>query len=162
MPTRLSDAEIDELVKERKILPDGFRQKLIVKAKHGHKERELTVSGGTGRTFRIILRESNFNAMDFSAILVYLPHETNIPFRLRRYNGKSHEHTNKIEKETFYDFHIHMATERYQQVGEEKEDAYAMVTDRYGDLQEALNCLIKDCGFALPQGGERDIFEEMN
>jgi hypothetical protein len=29
---------------------------------------------------------------------------------LRRCNGKSHEHTNIIESDKFYDFHIHTAT----------------------------------------------------
>lgn len=162
MPVRLTDAEIAALVHEEKVLPLEYRQRLVVRQKHGHKERELTVSGQSGRSFRIILRESNFNPMDFSAILAYLPHDTNIPFRLRRYNGKSHEHTNKIEKQTFYDFHIHMATERYQQIGEEKEDAYAEVTNRYGDLQAALNCLLKDCGFVLATGAVPDLFEEVN
>ena len=162
MPARLSDTEIDALIKEGKVLPPDYRQKLVVKQKHGHKERELTVSAQSGRSFRIILRESNFNPMDFSAILAYLPHDTNVPFRLRRYNGKSHEHTNKIEKQTFYDFHIHMATERYQKIGEEKEDGYAEVTNRYGDLQAALNCLLKDCGFVLPPGVAPDLFEGVN
>ena len=68
-------------------------------------------------------------------------------FRLRRYNGKSHEHTNSIEKETFYDFHIHTATERYQKWENKQEDKYAEVADRYGDFNGALECLLKDVGF---------------
>jgi hypothetical protein len=52
---------------------------------------------------------------------------------LRRHNGRSHEHTNQIEASTFYDFHIHMATERYQELGM-REDAYAEATDRFGDM----------------------------
>ena len=51
--------------------------------------------------------------------------QSNRVFRLRRYNGKSHEHTNPIEKEIFYDFHIHTATERYQVLENKKEDTYA-------------------------------------
>ena len=55
-----------------------------------------------------------------------------------------------------------MATERYQAFGEEKEDAYAEVTDRYGDLRGALDCLLKDCGFSLAPGGAPDLFEGLN
>ena len=69
-------------------------------------------------------------------------------------NGKSHEHTNHIEDETFYDFHIHFATERYQRLGT-REDAYANPTDRYGDYRGALRCLIDDAHLTVatdPQG----------
>ncbi len=80
----------------------------------------------------------------------FLTDETsNRVFRLRRCNGKSHEHTNLIEKQTFYEFHIHMATERYQREGE-NEDWYAEPTDRYGDLSGAIDCLIADCAFQRP------------
>jgi hypothetical protein len=67
---------------------------------------------------------------------------------LRRYNGK-HQHTNKIEKETFFNFHIHYATERYQQFGMD-EDGYAQPTEYYTDLQGAFQSLIKECNLILP------------
>ena len=35
-----------------------------------------------------------------------------------------------MEASTFYDFHIHMATERYQEPGM-RGDAYAEATDRF-------------------------------
>ena len=70
-------------------------------------------------------------------------------FKLRRYNGKSHSHTNKIEKNSMYNFHIHTATQRYQKIGM-KEESYAEETTRYADLRGAINCLIADCGFVLP------------
>lgn len=162
MAIRLQDSEIAELIQERKVLPGGFLKKLEVKQKRGHKERELPVHSDGGRTFRIILRESSFNSLDFTAILAYDLPNSNQRFRLRRYNGKAHEHTNKIEKETFYDFHIHHATERYQSFGLGKEDAYAEVTDRYSTLQEALECLLQDCGFDVPEDYELDLFGDLN
>jgi len=55
--------------------------------------------------------------LDFSIILAYCPEASNQLFRLRRYNGKSHEHTNTIEADKFYNYHIHTATERYQELG---------------------------------------------
>jgi hypothetical protein len=41
-----------------------------------------------------------------------------------RYNVKNRKHTNHIKKNIFYDFHIHMATGCYRELGT-REDAYA-------------------------------------
>ena len=76
---------------------------------------------------------------------------------MRRYNGKSHEHTNPLEGETFYDFHIHMATDRYQRTGN-REDTYAEVTDRYTGLDEAVSCLAEDCNVILPDESQMQLF----
>ena len=82
---------------------------------------------------------------------------SNQELRLRRYNGKSHQHTNPLEDQRFYDFHIHTATERYQASGN-REDTYAEASSRYADLDQALGCLIDDCGFVLPPGHQPDMF----
>ena len=90
------------------------------------------------------VRPSIENPLDFSAILGFIPPKKTDVFLLRRYNGKSHEHRNKIEKEpAFYDFHIHTATARYQKEGP-REEYYAEVTDRYADLHGAIDCLVSD------------------
>jgi hypothetical protein len=114
-----------------------------------------------GNTYRLILRESAYNPMDFSVILAISPRSSSVLFRLRRYNGKSHEHTNQIESLTFYDFHIHEATERYQEIGA-REDAYAEPTDRYSDLHSALRCLLSDCFFIAPDWEQASLFGEFD
>lgn len=96
--------------------------------------------------------------MDFSVILAVRVPQSNQVFRLRRYNGKSHEHTNHIEGQSFYDFHIHLATERYQEIGA-REDTYAEPTDRYETFQDALRCLLADASFDVPSEPQRDFFE---
>ena len=48
----------------------------------------------------------SFNPLDFSVILAWLPPQSSTTFRLCRYNGKSHEHTNALEGNRFYDFHV--------------------------------------------------------
>ena len=68
------------------------------------------------------------------------------------------EHTNQIENETFYDFHIHLATERYQDIGA-REDAYARPTDRYGTFRGALDCLFRDANFSVPSKAQGDLFD---
>ena len=155
----LNDQEIEHLIKEKKPLPKDYSAKIQVRPKRGHKERELDLKGDGGDDFRIILRQSIINPLDFSIILAFRPPQSNILFRLLRYNGKSHEHTNTIENISFYDYHIHKATERYQQIGS-REDTYAEATGRFANIQQAVSCLINDCGFEIPSGTQRSLFEE--
>ena len=142
----LTDAEIDTLIKEEKRIAQSlsdFGAKF--KEKKGHKEFDIIVNRPDNSFFKIIIRQSIENPLDFSAILGFIPPKKTDVFLLRRYNGKSHEHRNKIEKEpAFYDFHIHTATARYQEEGP-REEYYAEVTDRYADLHGAIECLIADC-----------------
>lgn len=60
---------------------------------------------------------------------------------------------------TFYDFHIHTATERYQQFGT-REDTYAERTERYDDFRGALHCLIDDVNLQAPADAQGNLFEE--
>lgn len=157
MSNLLTDRDIDALLAEPKILPSDYLLKVSLKQKRGHKERELDCVGENGSEFRLILRQGSYNILDFSAILAFCPTGSSQLFRLRRYNGKSHEHTNQIEKQTFYDFHIHMATERYQSSGL-REDAFATPTDRYADFHGGLSCLLSDCSFEIPHGNTLSLF----
>ena len=158
MSAILSDEDIEILIKEKKLLPTDYRTKIQVRPKRGHKERELDVKGSNGSDFRLIFRQSLLNPLDFSIILAYRPPNSNQLFRLRRYNGKSHEHTNAIERNTFYGFHIHQATERYQQLGA-REDAFAEPTNQFSEFHEAVSCMINNCGFEVPFAPQRKLFE---
>ncbi|HPA46929.1 MAG TPA: hypothetical protein PK395_14280, partial [bacterium] len=113
-----------------------------------------------GSDFQVILRQSSLNHLDFSVILAVCPRETNLSFRLRRYNGKSHEHTNRIEGTKFFDFHVHTATERYQDLGV-KEDSFAEPTERFSDLSSALNCMFQECAFDVPGDDQPSLFQEL-
>lgn len=158
MATSLTDAEIAALIAEAKPLPDDYLGRVQTKPKRGHRERELDLDGAYGNKFRLILRQSSLNPLDFSVILAWIPPHSSTPFRLCRYNGKSHEHTNTLDSQTFYGFHIHRATERYQRSGL-REDSFAEPTTRYQDFGGALRSLIQDCGFALPANQHPDLFE---
>ena len=146
---RLSDAEIANLITELKPLPVNYRTQIKLKPKKGHYERDLDVMGVDGHEFRIIMRQSALNILDFSVILAYLPRQINELFILRRYNGRSHVHTNSIEEITFYGFHVHKATERYQDIGA-KAASYAELCESYNNMQEALECMFHECGFVIP------------
>jgi len=160
MAATFSDQDISRLIQERKPLPDDYRTKIQTRPKLGHKERELDIKGVDGGDYCLILRQSIFNPLDFSIILAYRPPKSNQLFRLQRYNGKSHEHTNPTEGETFYDFHIHQATEKYQEIGA-REDTFAKPTDRFADFQQAITCMLIDCGFGKPLDSQGHLFEEV-
>ncbi len=98
------------------------------------------------------------NPLDFSVILAYVVPNSNRLIRLRRYNGRSHHHSNPLEKEVFFGFHVHSATERYQRSGS-REDSFAEPSDRYASLEEAIDCLLEDCGFVLPPDHQEDLFQ---
>lgn len=147
------------MIAEGKPVAQDWRSRIGLRPKRGHRERDLDLSGATGNEFVLILRQNNVNVIDFSLILAVRVLGSNQLFRLRRYNGKSHEHTNHIEGNTFYDFHIHMATERYEEMGT-REDAYAEPTDRYADFHQALRCLIEDTNIIVPPDPQGSIFGE--
>lgn len=140
-------------------MPADWRRRVRLKPKHGHDEQQVDLTGDAGNEFRLILRQSQKNPLGFSIILVVsVPYSSQL-FRLRRCNGRSHVHENKIEGAEFYDFHIHMATERYQDAGT-REDAYAEPTDRYDDFHGALRCMMDDANIKAPPETQGDLFEK--
>lgn len=155
----LKDKEILALRTERKPLPDNWmtRLKLLPKSDSRHLQRDLEVSGMNGNTFRIVLRQNGLNALDFSIILIFKASDGN-EFRLCRYNGRHpSEHTNRLEKSEGdrdarfrNQFHVHLATERYQQQGFEI-DGYAEVTKEYSSFETALQVFFEANGFVLPE-----------
>lgn len=145
----LSDEEIRQLIEEVKDIPGGLRPLPKLTERNQHRRRDYDIRCASGHKFVIAIRESMINPFDFSAILGYNLPEVNTIFRLRRYNGKSHYHTNTIENEKFRDFHIHEATARYQEAGS-KEDHFARIDKRYFDIDSAVDCLLNDCGFRSP------------
>ncbi len=160
MARTYSNQEIAALLQERKPLPSDWRDRILLRPKRGHDEKCLELTGDSGIAFLLILRRNQINPLDFSVILAVRAQKSNERFRLLRHNGKSHEHTNHIEDETFYDFHIHRATERYQEIGT-REDAYAEPTDRYDSFHGALCCLIDDANLDAPPELQLRLFEEV-
>ncbi len=108
----LSEEQIDTLIIEAKTIPPGLVPLGPMPQRKQHKHRDYRITTEAGNQFVVIVKQSVLNMLDFSVVLGYqLPHIYSV-FRLRRYNGKAHHHTNSLERERFYDFHIHRATER--------------------------------------------------
>lgn len=138
----ISDTQIQALISERKILSKNFQPNL--KEKNGQNQFEKEVTGINGNTFKIIVRQSIQNPLDFSVIFgVVLNGRV---FRLKRYNGDSHNHTNKLETIEIQGFHIHTATQRYQEQGF-REENFAEKTSKYFDWKSALKFMLKENNF---------------
>ena len=73
-----------------------------MKEKRGHKSAEHEMPQSDGSSFVIKIRISIENPFDFSVILGYTPPKATKAFHLRRYNGRSHEHKNRIEKRMYF------------------------------------------------------------
>ena len=148
--TLLKDDELDRLFNEKKILPKDYHRRIRTYAKSGTKyEQEgLTTEGNEGHTFAIALRKNRMDPFDFSIILRYRDDGTGLWYNLARYNGRSHKHTNKLEGTSFYDFHIHKATQRYQENGL-KIESFAEVTNRYNSFAGAVDAFIGDFNFVV-------------
>jgi len=159
MSVKYTDVEIAQLINEKKPLPPNYQRKLQLRERGSHRGTEIDVVGNNGNQFRLILRQSIHNPLDFSIILAVLPPGTNQLFRLLRLNGKGHPHTNSIEGNNFYEFHIHRATERYQERGF-REDGYAEVSDAFYDMQSALEYMLRIGGFQKPRGPQLELFGE--
>ena len=142
----LSDIEIKNLIEDVKPMSVKSIRNINpkLKEKRMHKEAELNIVSETERNFKLIIRVNTIDMFDFSIILMYTD-EQGKSYILRRYNGK-HPHKNKLEGTTLWDFHIHYATERYQQQGYRIE-SYAETTDSYSNWTEALNKMLDDCNF---------------
>ena len=151
MTVTYTDDEIATLIAERKPLsrrqlPLRFRDKRV------NREASINIQGDSGGQFRIIIRQNLFYSSNFSIILAIQPTRGSGLFHLRRYDG-IHEHINHVEstrrnKNEFYDFHIHTATERYQESAS-PDDGYAEVTERYNDIAGAFRCLFDDANLYL-------------
>jgi len=153
LPIPLSDTAISQLIGAAKSIPEGLSLPLRpMIERNGHWQKGFEIDGDPGNRFVVKIRQSCVNTMNFSVILGYMLPGSYTVFRLRRYNGKSHYHTNVLENERFYDFHVHVATERYQRPGY-NEEHFAERTDRYWNLESAIRCLLDECGFGSPLSG---------
>jgi hypothetical protein len=154
----LTDAQINAYILERKRLAlDGARKIFHATKSQDSGTTRVRMVGVAGSEFAIILRRSKGNPDDYSFILG-LVLESQKLFHLRRYNGPSHFHRNKIEKNQFSATpHIHFATERYQTKYPLLDvESYAEPSTAYHDASSAWNLIIQDCNITItdPSSGE--------
>jgi hypothetical protein len=146
-----SDDDIAIFISEPKVVPAYFADSSSIekrfKDERGHFVfKEDNIMGVFGDKFTLIIRRSKKDVFNFSVIFG-LSRGGNDIFRLRRYNGDHGEHTNILEKGTpdwkFEGFHIHKATQRYQELGIQ-EEGFAEKTNKYTDWKGALKCAMSE------------------
>lgn len=149
----LSDTRIDALLEERKPAIDQPRVLAVLarsEPRRGHRRFAKRVTGELGTQFALHIRQSVLDVFDFSIILAFVP-SSGGEITLRRHNGKGHPHVNKLEGTSVPStaFHIHYATERYQQHGYEI-DGYAEESSVFADLATALGAMLIAANFDPP------------
>ena len=154
-----TDDEINALITEEKTHTGTIHEIMVLKESDGHKRNSFDIIRPDGSRFIIKLRQNVNDMNDFSAIIAFQEKGSNKDFKLRRYNGKSHEHSNKLEGNKHYAFHIHIATQRYQDAGR-KEKSYAEATSRYSDIESALKCLLQDCNVKTIVNPQAGLFDK--
>lgn len=147
----LSDAQITGLIAEPKPIVE-VKALTPGKVAAGHRRSTKRVEGTAGSSFRLMVRQAIADPDDFSVSLGYAVPASNRLFLLRRHNGDSHRHPNKLEGTVVRGFHVHLATERNQLAGF-KEDGYAEATTSYSDLAGAISHLLTVAAFAPPAQG---------
>jgi len=162
----LTDEEIAELLQEPKQLVQNWETRLRPRPKSNFNftQRDCEIEGKNAHMFRIIIRHNMINPLDFSIILTFQDKD-GTEFNLCRYNGKHpSQHTNKLEKSkglsdsSFRNaFHIHRATQRYQEEGLSI-DGYAEVTNEYSSFDTALHTFVRTNGFSI-SGDEMPLFD---
>lgn len=157
---KYTDAEIAALVSERKVLPRTWERRLFnlrIKASLSQRRSHVAVTTQDGE-FRIDVRQSTHNYLDFSVVVGFQRKNESEVFIIRRYNGRHGIHWNKREgrqKEEITGFHIHRATEEQQRLGRE-EDAYAEPTSSYTDVYSAIHFALEDANFVKPAKATED------
>ena len=138
----LTDDEILRLLRLEKTVTNPRAKKI---AKRGSEQVNYDAESPTGEKFRVYVRQNLRIPEGFSCGLLYVS-QYGEPVTLTRYNGSDHEHANPLDGGIPMPAacHIHRATERYMAAGR-KAEHFAETTDRYSDLEGALQALILDC-----------------
>lgn len=151
----IPDEQIAAMITEAKPLPATWLQRLAsLKPSTGNYESEVEITGSEGTRYRIVVRRNRTYANNFYIILMADLHGQT-DFRILRYDGNSHSHVNRIERNRFdFKFHIHQATERYQiKTFGEVPDGFAYETSRYHDIGTAWSCFASDGNLKFPTAG---------
>ena len=134
------------------------RTKLRTQDRQRKKEIHLRCDNFHGQ-FTLFWRQNILDPLDFSVGLSYKFPDTNVMINLIRCNGNSHKHKNKLEGTKFDGaFHVHKATERYQQSGFKAEN-YAEKSTEFTDMEGAYKYLSRIAHIEEKMEGMRSLDE---
>lgn len=156
MAKKLTDKEILVFKDMPKYLTKPLKQKWTVNLK----VKQLSIELYSGdHNFNIYMRQAMMDEDNFSCG-ISLTVDGNSDITLARYNGSNHVHVNKCDGRRFdFECHIHEANEKSLKASKKIEN-YAEPTNRYTNLQGAIQCVLTDfhimdlsIGQLIEQGG---------
>lgn len=156
MTKKLTDKEILAF----KIMPKYLTKPLKQKWTINLKVKQLSIELYSGSyNFNIYMRQAMLDEDNFSCG-ISLTANGNNDITLARYNGSNHVHVNKCDGRRFdFECHIHEANEKSLKASKKIEN-YAEPTNRYTNLQGAIQCVLDDfhimdlsIGQLIEQGG---------
>lgn len=132
----LPDSLVDKIIKEPKFVSIKDLEKDFIISKRGeHREKSIALGCETYEC-SMKIRQTIDKPDNFSVILVFK--DSNRNYRpILRLNGNHGTHCNRLERELIRGPHIHKITEKYQEMTNHP-DGYAVATDRYTNLHEAI------------------------
>lgn len=156
MTKKLTDKEILAFKNMPKYLTKPLKQKWTINLK----VKQLSIELYSGSyNFNIYMRQAMLDEDNFSCG-ISLTANGNNDITLARYNGSNHVHVNKCDGRKFdFECHIHEANEKSLKASKKIEN-YAEPTNRYTNLQGAIQCVLADfhimdlsIGQLIEQGG---------
>lgn len=137
----LSDSLVDKIIREPKFVSMRNLEKDYTISKRGeHREKNIILECEAYECYMRI-RQTIDKPDNFSVILVFK--DSNKIYRpILRLNGNHGTHCNRLEREIISGPHIHRITERYQRRTNHP-DGYAVATDRYTNLHEAIEVFME-------------------
>ncbi|MFT8276129.1 DUF6978 family protein [Kerstersia gyiorum] len=155
----LTDEEIARLIAMPKVVSNPRARQKIQK-----KSMRINYTAlADGALFEIYVRQNQLVASAFSCGLIYQS-QSGERVTLMRCNGSDHPHGNPLEGVSTIGVccHIHMATQRYMEIGR-KAEHYAEPTDAYSDVTGALLTLMERCNITgletrVPSPDQNDLF----
>lgn len=138
----LSENLVREIIREPKFLSKDVNLKeLEMSEDNNHYRKDVDLDCARFKC-KVRIRKSVDRPLNFSVILVYID-DVKREYVIVRYNGNHGSHRNRIEKDTIIGPHIHYLTERYQERTTHP-DGYAEGTDRYLDIDGAIDVFLED------------------
>ncbi|TPR80636.1 hypothetical protein FJV18_04075 [Acinetobacter baumannii] len=142
MTKKLNNIEIEALKNMQKSLTKPLRIKWTTSLKF----KQITIDlCNIDRTmmFKLYMRQSVLDEDNFSCGISFTKNGED-DITLARYNGSNHVHVNKSDGQRFeFQCHIHQANEESFKVSK-KIEHHAIATNRYTNLQGAIQCVIQD------------------
>lgn len=154
----ISDAMVERIINEPKYISSSVNpHELAPSEKEGFLTKTVKLKCDA-YDCRMMIRQNIDRPSNFSVILVYKDFNKNDHVILRL-NGNHGRHKNRIEGDVLSGPHIHRMTERYQAKNTHP-DGYAKATDRYTDLNGAIDIFMEMTNIRYSDGRKNRRLEE--